>query len=78
MMDFVDGPKMSCMTLAPKMTIRKKDSGENGADTTVSTLLFKLYAFFLYFLHIFHPIIYLNRPNLKFISEKVCKQSKIR
>ena len=60
------------MILAPKMTIRKKDSGENGADTAVSTLLFKLYAFFLYFYTFFHLIIYLNYPNLKFISEKVC------
>lgn len=29
---FVDGKKMLFMTLAPKMTIKTKVSGENGAD----------------------------------------------
>jgi hypothetical protein len=52
MMDFVDGQKMSCMILAPKMTIRKKDSGENGADTIVSTLCLNCTHFFFIFTHL--------------------------
>jgi hypothetical protein len=32
MTDFVGGPKTLCMISGPMMTIRKKDSGENGVD----------------------------------------------